>query len=149
MLFSLDSLNSKINNMATERKKYLLRYMILVKKCFRIRKPESRVKLELVMWVICFVIPISFQFILVQLIKWEIFLLFPFSVMHMAQQINEVTTMHIFPVCCEPHSNSHDSINSQIMSLNIYRQIHLLPAEFLVSPLSYCTIFSAASEVLP
>lgn len=43
--------------------------------------------------------------------------------------------MHIFPMPCD--LNSHDNMKSQIMALNIYRQIHLLSAEFLISSLLY------------
>jgi len=57
--------------------------------------------------------------------------------------------MHIFPVPCEPQSNSRGSIISQIMSLNIYRQMHLLSAEFPISPLSFFIISPDTSETLP
>lgn len=43
--------------------------------------------------------------------------------------------MHIFPVPCD--FNSHDNMKFQIMALNIYGQIHLISAEFLISSLLY------------
>lgn len=43
--------------------------------------------------------------------------------------------MHIFPEPCD--FNSHDNMKSQIISLNIYGQIHLVSAEFFILLLLY------------